>query len=106
MVWSAWDSAWADGFAVAKDYAAVHGHFLPPTHAVWGGGGGWAIGTWAKNQRAAARKTRENAERRSAGENRACRTSASSPRAAWTPWTPLIRAGARHGASTGNAASR
>jgi Predicted helicase len=71
MVWSAWDTAWADGLAVAKDYAAVHGHFLPPTNAVWGGGsgdGGLAIGTWAKNQRAAARKAHENAERRAAGE--------------------------------------
>ncbi|MFD5520602.1 Helicase associated domain protein [Streptomyces sp. NPDC127066] len=71
MVWSAWDTAWADGLAVAKDYAAVHGHFLPPTHAAWGGGGGdggLAIGTWAKNQRAAARKARQNAERRAAGE--------------------------------------
>ncbi|MGC4986766.1 Helicase associated domain protein [Streptomyces sp. DT193] len=72
MVWSAWDTAWADGLAVAKDYAAVHGHLVPPTHAVWGGGsggdGGLAIGIWAKNQRAAARKTRVNAERRAAGE--------------------------------------
>ncbi|MFB7338409.1 Helicase associated domain protein [Streptomyces adustus] len=71
MVWSAWDTAWADGLAVAKDYAATHGHFLPPTSAVWGGGdnaGGLAIGVWAKNQRAAARRTRENAERRAAGE--------------------------------------
>lgn len=34
MVWSAWDTAWADGLALAKDYAAVHGHFLPPTNAL------------------------------------------------------------------------
>ncbi|MDX3763465.1 DEAD/DEAH box helicase [Streptomyces sp. AK02-04a] len=67
MVWSAWDTAWADGLAVAKDYAAVHGHFLPPTNAVWGGDR-MAIGVWAKNQRAAARKTHENAVRRVAGE--------------------------------------
>ncbi|MER5927301.1 DEAD/DEAH box helicase [Streptomyces mirabilis] len=67
MVWSAWDTAWADGLAVAKDYAAVHGHFLPPTNAVWGGDR-MAIGVWAKNQRAAARKTHENALRRAAGE--------------------------------------
>ncbi|MFF7603178.1 DEAD/DEAH box helicase [Streptomyces mirabilis] len=68
MVWSAWDTAWADGLAVAKDYAAVHGHFLPPTNAVWGGDR-MAIGVWAKNQRAAARKTHENAGRRAAGES-------------------------------------
>ncbi|MFJ6509686.1 Helicase associated domain protein [Streptomyces sp. NPDC091879] len=67
MVWSAWDTAWADGLAVAQDYAAVHGHLVPPTNAVWGGGG-MALGVWLKNQRAAARKTRENAERRAAGE--------------------------------------
>ncbi|MFJ7306138.1 Helicase associated domain protein [Streptomyces sp. NPDC099088] len=67
MVWSAWDTAWADGLAVAKDYAAVHGHLVPPTNAVWGGDG-MALGVWLKNQRAAARKRRENAERRAAGE--------------------------------------
>ncbi|OQQ13134.1 helicase [Streptomyces sp. M41(2017)] len=67
MVWSAWDTAWADGLAVAKDYAAVHGHLVPATNAVWGGDG-MALGVWLKNQRAAARKTRENAERRAAGE--------------------------------------
>ncbi|WP_331719022.1 Helicase associated domain protein (plasmid) [Streptomyces sp. NBC_00289] len=67
MVWSAWDTAWTDGLAVAQDYAAVHGHLVPPTNAVWGGDG-MAIGVWLKNQRAAARKTRENAERRAAGE--------------------------------------
>ncbi|KPI17170.1 helicase-associated protein [Actinobacteria bacterium OK006] len=68
MVWSAWDTAWADGLAVAKDYAAVHVHFLPPTNAVWGGDR-MAIGVWAKNQRAAARKTHESARRRAAGES-------------------------------------
>ncbi len=35
---SAWGTAWTDGLAVAKDCAAVHGHFLPPTNAVWGAG--------------------------------------------------------------------
>ncbi|MGW1410076.1 helicase associated domain-containing protein [Streptomyces sp. NPDC002403] len=29
MVWSEREAAWADGVAVAKQYAAVHGHFLP-----------------------------------------------------------------------------
>ncbi|MFJ8802856.1 helicase associated domain-containing protein [Streptomyces sp. NPDC102487] len=56
-----------DGLAVAQDYAAVHGHLVPPTNAVWGGDG-MAIGVWLKNQRAAARKTRENTERRATGE--------------------------------------
>ncbi|MFE4999260.1 Helicase associated domain protein [Streptomyces mirabilis] len=66
MVWSAWETAWAEGLAVAQEWAAVHGHFLPPAAAVWDDG--FPIGVWAKNQRAAARKTRENAERREYGE--------------------------------------
>ncbi|MET9663636.1 helicase associated domain-containing protein, partial [Streptomyces sp. NPDC006510] len=33
MVWSEQEAAWADGVAVAEEYAAVHGHFLPPTQA-------------------------------------------------------------------------
>ncbi|MES9553805.1 MULTISPECIES: Helicase associated domain protein [unclassified Streptomyces] len=64
MVWSEQDAAWADGIAVAKEYAAAHGHFLPPTTAVWDG---HPIGVWAKNARAAARKARENEELRAAG---------------------------------------
>lgn len=67
VVWSAWDTAWADGLAVAEDYAAVHGHLLAPATAVWGGDG-MAIGVWLKNQRTAARRTRANAGRRAAGE--------------------------------------
>ncbi|WP_329595800.1 helicase associated domain-containing protein (plasmid) [Streptomyces sp. NBC_01005] len=64
MVWSEQDAAWADGIAVAKEYAAAHGHFLPPTTAVWEG---HPIGVWAKNARAAARRARENEELRAAG---------------------------------------
>ncbi|MFI1533443.1 DEAD/DEAH box helicase [Streptomyces anandii] len=67
MVWSVQASAWEAGLAVAQAYADAHGHFLPPSTAVWGGDG-FPIGAWAKNQRAAARKTRENAARREAGE--------------------------------------
>ncbi|WP_078959972.1 DEAD/DEAH box helicase [Streptomyces sp. NRRL B-24085] len=67
MVWSVHASAWEAGLAVARDYAAVHGHFLPPTTAVWGGDS-FPIGTWAKNMRAAARRARENAVRRARGE--------------------------------------
>ncbi|WP_247707058.1 DEAD/DEAH box helicase [Streptomyces liliiviolaceus] len=76
MVWSVHASAWEAGLEVARSYAAVHGHFLPPTGAVWGSGaervgggaGSMPIGVWAKNQRAAARKAAENAVRRAAGE--------------------------------------
>ncbi|MFF0205917.1 Helicase associated domain protein [Streptomyces sp. NPDC005017] len=65
MVWSHHDVAWDEGLAVARSYTAAHGHLLPPTHAVWMD---YPIGIWAKNQRAAARKTMKNAERRASGE--------------------------------------
>ncbi|WP_107121273.1 DEAD/DEAH box helicase [Streptomyces griseorubiginosus] len=65
MVWSVHASAWDAGLAVARDYAAVHGHCLPGATVVWDG---YPLGTWLKNQRAAAKKTRENAVRRANGE--------------------------------------
>ncbi|WP_331763154.1 helicase associated domain-containing protein [Streptomyces sp. NBC_01590] len=64
MVWSEQEAAWANGVAVARKYAEVHGHFLPPTTAVWDG---HPIGAWAKNARAAARRARENEELHAAG---------------------------------------
>jgi len=64
MVWSHHDVAFEEGLAVARAWAAVHGHFLPPATAVWDD---FPIGVWAKNQRAAARKTLQNAEQRAAG---------------------------------------
>ncbi len=67
MVWSHQDVAFEEGLAVARAWAAKHGHFLPPATAV--GEGGFPIGVWAKNQRAAARKALLNAERRAAGED-------------------------------------
>ncbi|WP_406156442.1 helicase associated domain-containing protein [Streptomyces sp. NBC_01005] len=63
MVWSEQEAAWADGVAVAREYAAAHGHFLPPTSATWEG---HPIGVRAKNARAAARRVRENEELRAA----------------------------------------
>ncbi|MEV5149819.1 Helicase associated domain protein [Streptomyces sp. NPDC052727] len=66
MVWSHYDVAWEEGLTVARAWAAAHGHFLPPVNAV--GDGGYAIGVWAKNRRAEARRALENAERRAAGE--------------------------------------
>ncbi|MFJ2379304.1 helicase associated domain-containing protein [Streptomyces sp. NPDC087769] len=50
--------------AIAKEYATVHDHFLPPTTATWDG---HPIGVWAKNARVAARRARENEELRAAG---------------------------------------
>ncbi|MFI1839596.1 helicase associated domain-containing protein [Streptomyces olivaceoviridis] len=66
MVWSHHDVAWEEGLTVARSWAAAHGHFLPPVNAV--GDGGYPIGVWAKNRRAEARRTWENAEQRAAGE--------------------------------------
>ncbi|WP_331724037.1 Helicase associated domain protein [Streptomyces sp. NBC_00005] len=65
MVWSVQASAWDTGLDVARAYAAAHGHCLPAATVVWDS---FPVGTWLKNQRAAARKTRENAVRRAAGE--------------------------------------
>ncbi|MFE9992833.1 Helicase associated domain protein [Streptomyces sp. NPDC005381] len=65
MVWSVHASAWDAGLDVARSYAAAHGHFLPAASVVWDA---FPLGVWAKNQRAAARKVAENAERRAAGE--------------------------------------
>ncbi|WP_406429989.1 Helicase associated domain protein [Streptomyces sp. NBC_00631] len=67
MLWSVQASAWEAGLTVARAYTDAHGHLLPPTGAVFGGDS-FPIGVWLKNQRAAARKTAENAERRAAGE--------------------------------------
>ncbi|WP_405720912.1 helicase associated domain-containing protein [Streptomyces sp. NBC_00046] len=64
MVWSEQEAAWADGVAVARAYAVVHGHFLSPTTALWEG---HPTGVWAKNGKAAARRARENVELRAAG---------------------------------------
>ncbi|MEV4504704.1 helicase associated domain-containing protein [Streptomyces klenkii] len=64
MVWSHQDIAFEEGLAAARAWAAVHGHFLPPATAVWNG---YPVGTWAKNQRTAARLADSITERRKAG---------------------------------------
>jgi superfamily II DNA or RNA helicase len=65
MVWSVHASAWDAGLAVARDYAAVHGHCLPAASVVFDG---YPLGVFMKNARAAAKKARENAARRANGE--------------------------------------
>ncbi|KOV70063.1 helicase, partial [Streptomyces sp. AS58] len=65
MVWSVHASAWDAGLDVARSYAAVHSHCLPAATVVWDS---FPLGAWLKNQRAMARRTRENAVRRDAGE--------------------------------------
>lgn len=64
MVWSHQDVAFEEGLTAARAWAAVHGHFLPPATAVWNG---YPVGTWAKNQRTAARIADTIAERHAAG---------------------------------------
>ncbi|MFB7463386.1 Helicase associated domain protein [Streptomyces sp. NPDC056224] len=53
MVWSHFDVAFEEGLAVARAWAAEHGHLLPPVDATWRGA---PVGVWVKNQRAAARR--------------------------------------------------
>ncbi|MFF7730780.1 Helicase associated domain protein [Streptomyces sp. NPDC008001] len=64
MVWSHQDVAFEEGLTAARAWAAVHGHFLPPATAVWDG---YPVGSWAKNQRTAARLADTVAERLEAG---------------------------------------
>ncbi|MFD7617902.1 Helicase associated domain protein [Streptomyces sp. NPDC059802] len=64
MVWSHQDVAFEEGLTAARAWAAVHGHLLPPTTAVWDG---YPVGAWVKNQRFAARAADANAQRRQAG---------------------------------------
>jgi len=66
MVWSHHDVAFEEGLAAAREWAAEHGHFLPPAGAVWNG---YPVGNWAKAQRAAAKLADELQARREAGES-------------------------------------
>ncbi|MDG4859640.1 Helicase associated domain protein [Streptomyces sp. T-3] len=58
MVWSHQGVAFEEGLAAAQQWAAAHGHFLPPATAVWDG---YPVGAWAKNQRTAARLAEQHA---------------------------------------------
>ncbi|MFD9217785.1 helicase associated domain-containing protein [Streptomyces sp. NPDC059544] len=53
MIWSHYAVAFDEGLAAARGWAAEHGHLLAPTEATWQG---FPVGTWLKNQRAAARR--------------------------------------------------
>ncbi|MFD3517454.1 Helicase associated domain protein [Streptomyces sp. NPDC058657] len=52
VVWAHQDHVFDEGLAVARRWAAEHGHFLPPATAVWNG---YPVGVWAKNLRTTAR---------------------------------------------------
>ncbi|MFI8952754.1 Helicase associated domain protein [Streptomyces sp. NPDC053750] len=64
MVWSHFDVAWEEGLAAARGWAAEAGHLLAPLDATHQG---YRVGIWLKNQRAAARKATEIAQRRAEG---------------------------------------
>ncbi|WP_329580017.1 helicase associated domain-containing protein [Streptomyces sp. NBC_01361] len=66
MVWNVHDLAFGEGLAVAKAWAEVHGHLLAPVSAV--GEGGFPVGVWLKNQRAAARQAVQAALAHEQGE--------------------------------------
>ncbi|MFD4034728.1 Helicase associated domain protein [Streptomyces sp. NPDC058637] len=64
MIWSHFDVAWQEGLTAARGWAAEHGHLLAPLDATFQGA---KVGIFLKNARAAARKTRENEQRRAEG---------------------------------------
>ncbi|MEW2258211.1 Helicase associated domain protein [Streptomyces sp. NPDC047869] len=64
MVWSHYDVAWEEGLAAARGWAEENGHLLAPTDATHHG---YRVGIWLKNARAAARRARENEQRRAQG---------------------------------------
>ncbi|MFJ5220300.1 Helicase associated domain protein [Streptomyces sp. NPDC088354] len=64
MVWSHWDVAFAEGLSAAAQWAAEHGHLLPPATAVWND---YPVGVWLKNQRTAGRLANTIEQRREEG---------------------------------------
>ncbi|MFI9255806.1 helicase associated domain-containing protein [Streptomyces sp. NPDC053069] len=64
MVWSHYDVAWEEGRAAARGWAAQNGHLLASLDATFQG---YKVGIWLNNQRAAARKAAEIAQRRAEG---------------------------------------
>ncbi|MCZ9349127.1 Helicase associated domain protein [Streptomyces mutabilis] len=64
MIWSHYDVAWEEGLAAARGWAAEHGHLLAPLNATYQG---HRVGTFLKNQRAAARKAAKAEQRRAEG---------------------------------------
>ena len=53
MVWSHFDVAFEEGLEAARAWAGEHGHLLAPVDATWGG---YPVGAWLRNQRAAAKR--------------------------------------------------
>ncbi|MFJ8828251.1 Helicase associated domain protein [Streptomyces sp. NPDC102467] len=67
MVWNAHESAFEEGLRAARAWAEEHGHLLAPVSAV--SAGGFPIGVWLKNQRAAARQAIEAAAAHEQGQS-------------------------------------
>lgn len=65
MIWSHFDVAFQEGLDAARAWAHEHGHLLAPVDAV--GKGGYPVGTWLRNQRAAAKRAEEAARRHEEG---------------------------------------
>jgi hypothetical protein len=65
MIWSHFDTAWEEGLDAAAAWAAEHGHLAAPIDAA--GAGGYPVGKWLANQRAAAKRADEVERRRQQG---------------------------------------
>ncbi|HEV7625317.1 MAG TPA: Helicase associated domain protein, partial [Streptomyces sp.] len=65
MIWSHFDVAFAEGLDAVRAWAEARGHLLAPVDAV--GVGGYPVGTWLRNQRAAAKRADEAARLRAEG---------------------------------------
>ncbi|MFJ4584010.1 DEAD/DEAH box helicase [Streptomyces echinatus] len=64
MVWSHYDVAWDEGLAAARGWAAENGHLAAPTDATYGG---YRVGLYLKNARAAARRAAVDEQRQAEG---------------------------------------
>ncbi|WP_443079465.1 helicase associated domain-containing protein [Streptomyces sp. NBC_01717] len=57
-------AAWEEGLTATRAWATEHGHLLASPDATHQG---YKVGTWLKNQRAAARRSAELEQRRTEG---------------------------------------
>ncbi|MFE9359573.1 Helicase associated domain protein [Streptomyces olivaceoviridis] len=100
MVWSHHDVAWEEGLAVARSWAAAHGHFLPPINAA-GRRRSPDRGMGQEQARAGPGSAgeRRTPGRRAAGPrgNKCPWPLESCQRAVWQPWRPSAPDGAPSG---------
>ncbi|WP_093699426.1 DEAD/DEAH box helicase [Streptomyces sp. 2231.1] len=86
MVWSHYDTAWEEGLTAARGWAAENGHLAAPTDATYGG---YRVGIWLKNTRAAARKIADTVESVSGGLSEERREQLDDIDPAWCPNWPI-----------------